>query len=324
MAIRFSGSFPVSTGLNLTITEPVFDPNNNFILTAGLDGPAETLYTVESDGNGTFMASGNSRYISISTDNGVTWNASSPVLGAGNYVIDIHYSSNGRWMMSNTASSRIYSDNDGGSWTSTESSNGYFLSNDNNNTWVAIGTSGNGSRSTVGGATNWNAISSGQSTTCQTLVYLGSNIFFAGFIGGWASRSANNGASFSNITRGLNSGSTTASLFDIKTDGAGVLVSGHGSGYAARSVDYGVNWSALPQGLSTGVNGSWKALATDGNGTWIAAQKFNTASYSLDNGQTWTAFSFSSSTEDVESIAYSNGTFVAVGGSGYAVRNVYK
>ena len=105
---------------------------------------------------------------------------------------------------------------------------------------------------------------------------------------GAASRSIDDGANWTALPSGLNSGSATAAWRSIGTDMDGVWVAGAQSGYVARSADNGATWAAVTRGLNTGVNPTWQAIKTDKAGVWVAVALAGYASRSIDNGLTWT------------------------------------
>jgi hypothetical protein len=106
---------------------------------------------------------------------------------------------------------------------------------------------------------------------------------------GAASRTTDDGATWTALPNGLNSGSTTAAWRGLAGDGEGTFVAVAQSGWAARSTNNGATWTALPRGLNTGVNPSWTSVRTDSNGVWVAVSGTGHSSRSADNGATWTA-----------------------------------
>jgi hypothetical protein len=220
---------------------------------------------MRSDGAGVWVVSLLGGVCSRSTDNGATWSELPQALGSG-IALGVMFD----------------------------------IATDRNGVWVAVGgTNSLGTviamRSTDNGAT-WSAINpnTGQSSGYLYSVDTDRNgVWVITQRDGWASRSIDNGLTWTTLPRGLNSGfNDNSSLSKVRTDRAGnwcaLAFSDLGS---ARSTDNGATWSALTlPGLTTDI----RSLCADGAGNFVAGGTALGNSYrSNDAGAIWTQFALS-------------------------------
>ncbi len=141
--------------------------------------------------------------------------------------------------------------------------------------------------------------------------------------GGYASKSTDLGATWSGLTRGLNSGSVSANFQSIVGNGSGLWVATAIAGWSSVSSDDGGVWTAAPRWLDTGYTStSGHARLVYGNGVFFAWHNFGFASRST-NGETWTALpqGLNSGLASHTSMYFSyvgNNTWVMSGSSGYS------
>ena len=160
-------------------------------------------------------------------------------------------------------------------------------------------------RSVDGGRT-WSsvAVSGGAPATWVASAY-GSGVMWVLGSGGTSAcmRSTDQGASWQD------SPIPASPSWSCMTYGSGVLLALSSSGtVAARSTDLGLSWSTVS--ITTG---SWKGLAF-GSGSFVAASASGAKAVSTNGGVSW---SYTSTAYPSVSLAYCDGRFVSVGGTGF-------
>lgn len=152
------------------------------------------------------------------------------------------------------------------------------------------------------------------------------NTWMAGLANGYASRSTDNGITWTAATRHLGTGGTG----NLGVSGSGsTFLAYDNSGYASRSTNGGTSWSALIRYLSSGApSGGIMFIVGDGAGTWVSGFNGGYSSRSVNDGLTWTAlprglnhggavgWSLNSCATD------GNGVWVAGFNDGYASRSI--
>lgn len=241
----------------------------------GIASPVASLprNNVATDGLGVWMATEISGYVSLSTDNGLTWavTAANPLgLNLGN------------------------------------DSNITALGTNSTGTWIVGSFSGKAARTTDNGAT-WTALpqylnANALSATIRQIVYIGGNVWVSGSDAGYGSISTDDGVTWTQITPvGFNSGLSVAAN-GMATDGQ-IIIRAQGSlTQNAISTDKGVTWSALTTPISP------TAVASPSTNKFVIADNLGNFSYSVDGGTTWSASKqIGTSTKRVYGIAIASG-----------------
>lgn len=195
-----------------------------------------------------------------SLDGGLTWIPCTQPTVAGN-VTDLANNNTNKWML-------------------VQQLNGLCaVSTDNADTWTAFTPYlGLGALPAAGG---------GNSSFIR-IAGSGSTWIAAGFYSRVA-RSTDNGETWTELTRGLNTGvDITLTASGVEVNGTTWIVS-FANGYAARSTDDGVTWTTLPQGLNSGSTTDVSTAKFGNNDVWLAFGINGYASKSTDDGETWTA-----------------------------------
>lgn len=138
--------------------------------------------------------------------------------------------------------------------------------------------------------------------------------FVAGLDNGFAALSTDGGLTWSDLPRGLNSGSTP-DINAIASSGE-TFIAGCDSGYASISTDGGLTWA----GLSLGEASTTRAIAASGE-TFVAGFSTGRATISTDGGVAWSAlpqYLNSGASSSIYALAASGDTFVAGFVDGYA------
>jgi hypothetical protein len=144
---------------------------------------------------------------------------------------------------------------------------------------------------------------------------------------GNATRTTNDGTSWSSLTQGLNSGLTTAVWRGSSVGSSNVVVAVAQSGYCARSTDNGATWTSLTQGLNSGLTtANFRSVATNGAGVWVAVADSGYCARSTNNGASWSALTkglnCGSTTASFQSVATDGaGVWVATTSTGYCARS---
>ena len=333
---------------NWTLQDGTYS-NCKIIVTDAIGNASNTLtITPFTVGSGVFVAVGNSGTIVRSTDNGTTWdNATSPTA---NNLKGVTY---GPWLPGNThkgnyvavgssgnivATDYISSDSSSNCLTnqgvspqdegvicdigsSFDNATNYSGTNDlqrvafGNNTFVAVGGSGNIVRSDAGGSYySHNLISFDNVTSPITSnlrgITFGNNIFVAVGRYGKIVRSSDNGTSFDNAT------STTANTLRRITFGNNTFVAVGDGGNIVRSTD---NGSSFDNVTSPTANDLYDVGF--GKNTFVAVGTNGNILRSTDDGITWDNVT-SPTANDLNGITYGNYSFVAVGDGGNIVRSM--
>ena len=305
-------------------------------------------------GNGTFIAVGGHGRMARSTDNGVTWTAIPASTSGSTFgddvngeIRDIAYG-NGTFIAVGMNTSARSTDN-GVTWTAIPGIFGDGIIY-GSSTFIAVGSSGTMARSTDGGVT-WTVIPGGSETSGSTfltsmpgsatvvirsIAYSNGTFIAVGNFGRMA-RSTDGGVTWIAIPAGM-VGSTFPShdswgIQDI-TYGNGTFIAVGGFGRMVRSINNGITWETIHadgEGGSTFPNMDRFNGITYGSGTFIAVRFDGRMAHSADNGVTWIAipegtglgtstFPRSMSYPSIRGIAYSNGTFIAMGAGGRMAR----
>jgi len=297
-------------------------------------------------GSGTFIAVGEAGRMARSTDNGVTWTAipagtgtNASTFPAADNIRGIAYG-NGTFIAVGDNGRMAHSTDNGVTWAAILVSGWHVGIAFGNNTFITTTTGGNGHSSTDEGAT-WTSTSIWGAGTRG--ITFGDGTFITVGHSGAMRRSSNNGANWANIPGGTG---TNASTFPTSAPadqiygiayGSGTFIAVGRAGRMARSTDSGVTWTAIPAGIGTdastfpviGAFDSIRGIAY-GNGTFIAVGDRGRMASSADNGVTWIAIPGGTGTNastfpsnalgGIHSIAYGNGTFIAVGDMGRMAR----
>ena len=292
-------------------------------------------------GSGVFVAVGDNGNIVRSTDNGTTWdNATSPTA---NNLNGIAYGNNitqnwhkGNYVAVGSSGNIVRSANStncktnagvspqdegvicdiGSSFDNSTSPTANDLQRVafGNNTFVAVGGSGNIVRSDAGGSYySHNLISFDNVTSPITSnlrgITFGNNIFVAVGRYGRILRSSDNGTSFDNAT------SPTANTLKRITFGNNTFVAVGNEGNIVRSTDNGLSFD---NATSPTANDLYDVGF--GNNTFVAVGNDGNILRSTDDGITWDNVT-SPTANDLNGITYGNYTFVAVGDGGNIVRS---
>lgn len=124
------------------------------------------------------------------------------------------------------------------------------------------------------------------------LIGLTENIIFAYNQAGYASRSLDNGMTWTRLPRDLGvvaSGTVGGNMVVEANTTTGAMVAVKGTGYASYSNDFGASWFTLPRGLNTTTTSgtTFERIVNVGN-NWIVCGTNGYWSRSLNNGATWT------------------------------------
>ena len=297
-------------------------------------------------GSGVFVAVGNSGNIVRSTDNGTTWdNATSPTA---NDLNGITYGNNiaqnwhkGNYVAVGSSGNIVKSADSTNCKTNWSGSNSGVSPQDEgvicdigssfdnktsptashlirvtfgNNTFVAVGGSGNIVRSDAGGSYYAHNLISFDNVTSPITsnlrgITFGNNIFVAVGRYGKIVRSSDNGTSFDNAT------STTANTLRRITFGNNTFVAVGNGGNIVRSTD---NGSSFDNATSPTTNDLYDVGF--GNNTFVAVGTNGNIFRSTDDGITWDNAT-SPTSNNLNGITYGNYSFVAVGDGGNIVRS---
>jgi hypothetical protein len=173
-----------------------------------------------------------------------------------------------------------------------------------NSVIVAIATGSNTTTRSVNGGVTWTAGGNLPASTTWTSIAYGQGTWVAAASGGTANAYSTDGGATWTAGGALPASATWTSV----AYGAGKFVAvASGGTAAASSVDNGLTWTARTLPSST----NWKSV-TFGNNRFVAVSSSSgtAAAYSLD-GITWVASTITSAA--YQSVAYGQGTFVAVG-----------
>lgn len=151
-------------------------------------------------------------------------------------------------------------------------------------------------------------------------------VFLCGAGAGYASRTLNNGADWTPMLKGMNTGSTTEAIEAIFSFGSSVWVAANAAGGRSRSIDDGANWTTLTAGPLPRNGYSHGAIGT--NGVGLIVGNSGLADRTDDSGSTWNQLSPAGLNCGLATEHFSEagtdgaGNWVVVGWSGYASRSV--
>ena len=247
---------------------------------------------IESDGAGVVIVFGDNGAASRSTDNGVTWTPLTQGLNSGN--VNTHF-----------RDARC----------------------DRNGTWIAVGGFGNQSGdvhaaiSTDNGLT-WSFLNPNTGSAVGYLYSVDTDrngVWVIWARDSWASRSTDNGATFTPLPQGLNTGfNNNSPISHVRTDRQGNWVAfAYTQIGCARSTDNGATWTGIVLGGSAmGLGGA----CADANGVFVAGgQALGVGRRSADGGATWATINFGSGANVHNSVDCDDfGNVVAIGTTGHA------
>lgn len=241
----------------------------------------DNLNSIATNGNGVWIAVGNSGYITRSSDDGKTWTSINS--STTDDLSDIDTDNNGVWVISCVNDSNVLrSDDNGLTWELVEISTSIeweSLSTDKNGIWIiASRNSSTKNKSTDNGLTWFNISAPGpvlELSTDRNGVWIYADDSFECF------RSTDNGSTWAAID--LPGGNVNNRVTGISY-GNGVWVIVSLDGFIVRSEDGGLTWEEASLNVNTA---NFMSVATDGNGRWVA-DATRTPYISNDDGLTWT------------------------------------
>jgi hypothetical protein len=256
---------------------------------------------------GNFMAAASGGVVLISPD-GTNWTSQS--VGATNNLYGLIYSTNGLYVA--VGAKAIFTSTDGVNWTNqaTLLPAAYFLSGIGEGDGLLVAVGQGGALLTSANAINWITRSSGTSASLFAAA-CGNGRYVAA--GAGAPIYSTNGINWSNAKAGFVRGLAFANGIFVGVGGDAPATIG---GYIATSPD-GSAWSIQQSGISA----QNFAAITQGNGFYLALGGFtfgppnSTVILSSPDAVHWTAHPESSSNQ-LNGVAYGNGSFVAVGNGG--------
>lgn len=298
------------------------------------------INSIDTDGQGTWVAVGQQGGAARSTDNGLTWQALPQGINTGSQTGNLRVvktNKAGVWIAAGSNGQASRSDDNGATWTQLPLNLGagtfnlkWDIETDRNGVWICAGEAGFISRSIDNGLT-WTELprSLGTGLTSNAERHLATdrngNWMYGAFTQtNFCARSTDNGATWTPFTISNTPNDATRG---IDTDTRGKYITSGAAGNCWVSTDSTLNWSYLtPQGLATGAaNTSLEALETDETGVWMAAGSSARASYSADNGVTWNTLpqglNSGVTSGTISDLATDeNGVWIAVLDNGYAAR----
>jgi len=148
-------------------------------------------------------------------------------------------------------------------------------------------------------------------------------VWMVGFDSGYASRSLDNGLTWTSMGQGLNMGGfARISVISTNEDGTWIAA-GNTLGYASRSTDNGETWSPLPRNLGLdGVAGEYvSSVYGTKSGTWLAIGNKATTSRSTDDGLTWSRVTGMNGSNGAVIVGDGKGTWLRGGISSEVIRS---
>lgn len=279
----------------------------------GFAGP-ETMTGIAADTSGKWVTASNWGQILNSTDNGVTWEASSAFVGSASFY-DVGTNKNGVWLLLTDFGTVYRSTDNAVSFSeiaSTQNSDMIRFANDLQGVWVGVGWSGMVRRSSNDGA-DWQVRTSNTSANLQDVATDRQGNWVAVGFQGNVVYSSDNGLTW----QSSNVGQSTP-LFAIDTDENGLWICCSNTGLAFQSTNNGASWTPVanflgtPEGLSCNKQGVWRATGGSSGGSVVITE-------SLDNGVTWEVSPVSNGRGFYTRIDHNQDTWVAVG-TGILVR----
>ena len=261
-------------------------------------------YSVGADNAGNWMTGFSSGHVSVSSDDGATWERGP--LGLSQYpttadATAMHAGVDNAIVAYSTS---LAITRDGGetwitllSGLNSGNTGAFFYAFANNGArWVVVGNTWCAQSDDDGWT--WFSLPRGIGNgTTASLRSIGVNkntgVWVCGGDSGRGSRSIDNGVTWASLTtNGFNSGGVFAAL-GVAAGASNVWVVVLDQGYASRSIDDGATWTALPRGLGADtISAGLLCIDTDGNGVFIAGGSDGDLRRSIDNGATWTAIPF--------------------------------
>lgn len=215
-------------------------------LPTGLNtGSTALISDIDNDGKGTWIVLYSDNYAARSTDNGVTWSALPFKLSSdssGNLQRMAHNGS-GTWMAVFTDGAVVVSTNNGEIWSrgTPIGETALSIATDSKGNW-AVGLISRIITSSDLGQT-WSFMGDGieGSIQCTEIETDGNGTWVTSGTSGYAFVTHDNGANWTELPRGLNSGNTR-NTDALATDKRGNWMVGYNSGFGAYSTDNGDTW----------------------------------------------------------------------------------
>ncbi|MEM7179717.1 MAG: hypothetical protein AAF518_02310, partial [Spirochaetota bacterium] len=253
-------------------------------------------------GNNTFVAVSfsTSNVAAYSTDNGVTWTAST--LPASQNWSSIAYG-NGKFIaVANSSSTAAVSSDNGASWSTKTlpSTSDWNVVGFGNNTFVVAAYSSTAAAYSTDNGNTWTATTVSQTGSWTGIVYGNSKFVLAG----------HGGTSYSTDGITWNNGTidTTGGIFGLAF-GNGTFVTIAGSGTLAQTSSDGITWTQRTLPTST----NWNSLMY-GNNLFVALSYNTTITATSTDGITWTQGTLPLAGEHFEDLsAFGNGVHLFIG-----------
>ncbi len=281
-----------------------------------------TINAIDTDGSGVWILGTDGAGARRSTDNGVTWAASS--VGFSN-IQSLKTDKKGVWIAVGRASgSNVYRSIDNGlTWTAVSaglsSLTDSVIDTDGKGTWVVLQSGQSSIRRSTDNGLTWASVAIGVSGATIRLSTDKNGVWIAAVASGVQSRSADNGATWAQISGGIPG---VGLLCAIKGSPGGVWVAkGAETSSGARSEDGGITWTPITIGVPNTASFAFGGyIECNSSGIWlVASDNTNPRLYarSSDNGKTWVSLTMTGGTAFAAgAIAIGENGIVLAGGVG--------